>query len=301
MRRAVLAAAIVTAVAFVSTDAQQPTFSTRVEVVRVDVSVMRGRRPVADLKASDFEIFDNGVRQDIVGASTEPLPLDVVLALDVSGSVEGAKLRELREAAEAFMAGLVNDDEVALLTFSHELSLLRDLTADRAAIATALQKPLAGGGTALRDGIYAALALRRSQARRDVVLVCTDGVDSGSWLTEDQLRTAANRANALLYIVGLPPLHPDRRLTVREVMTQGEISLTRLAESTGGRVWRAESSDWLKRAFLEVLDEIRTRYVLTYNPTGVAAGGWHALDVRVKRSGLTLKAREGYFADPALY
>ncbi|MBI4476696.1 MAG: VWA domain-containing protein [Acidobacteria bacterium] len=297
MRRLAAANSLLVAVCLTTpVMSQQPVFRSGIELVRVDVGVTRGRRPIGNLKASDFEVFDNGVKQRIESADVEQLPLDAILILDVSGSVRGEKLRELRQAAEAFSNGLQPADAAALITLSHEISLPSDLTADRSIIAAALQQSLAAGATSLRDGIYAALALRRSEARRNVVLVFTDGLDNASWLTEDQLRTAVQHSNSLLYVVGLRRPEPDRVRTIREMITRSERFITRLVESTGGRVWHAESSDWLKRAFLEVLEDIRTRYVLTYYPTDVASDGWHTLTVQVKRSGLTVQAREGYFA-----
>jgi VWFA-related protein len=275
----------------VSADFQRPTFSSRVDLVRADVSVTKGRRPVGDLKAADFEIFDNGVRQKVEHAGIERLALNVFLLFDVSQSVEGAKLQELREAAESFLEGLEGDDRAGLITFSHEVLLQSDLTTNRPSISRALQQPMAGGGTSLRDAICAGLTLRRADARREVLLVFTDGLDTSSWLTERQLQAAASRANSLLYVVGLLPPVP------RVARAISEVFYTKLAESTGGRVWHAESSDWLKRAFLEVLADIRTRYVLTYYPTDVPPDGWHTLAVRVKQPGLSVQAREGYFAE----
>ncbi|MBI1872298.1 MAG: VWA domain-containing protein [Acidobacteria bacterium] len=291
-RRAVaLLVAIGPAVAATPASTQQPTFTTRVDLVRVDVSVTRGRQPVGGLRAADFEVFDNGVRQQIESASIERLPLNVFFVIDVSQSVAGAKLDELREAAETFLDGLEGDDRAGLITFSHEVLLGSDLTPSRSSIAEALQQPVASGGTSLRDAIYAGLALRRADAHREVLLVCTDGLDTASWLTEAQLQAAASRGNSLLYVVGLAPPGPGQK------RSGSESFLAKLADLSGGRVWHAESSDWLKRAFLEVLADIRTRYMLTYYPTNVPLDGWHALTVRVARQGLIVKAREGYYAE----
>src|SRR5436190_1001606 len=99
--------------------AQTSTFSSKVEAVRVDVLVTDKGRPVRGLSASDFEVFDNGVRQHVDLASFEQIPLNVVLALDMSTSVNGARLDNLRRAARALLDGLSRDDQAAVVTFSH--------------------------------------------------------------------------------------------------------------------------------------------------------------------------------------
>ncbi len=143
--------------------AQQATFSSRAEAVRVDVSVTERGRPVAGLLASDFEVFDNGVRQELLLVDTEDIPVDLVIALDTSGSVTGDRLEDLRGASQTALGFLTARDRAGLLTFSEEVTLRTPLTADVDALRAALDMPFAGGRTALIDAAGSAIssALRR--------------------------------------------------------------------------------------------------------------------------------------------
>ena len=106
---------------------QVPRFTAAVETVRVDVLVAAGGKPVRGLQASDFELFDNGVRQTVDFAAFEQ-PLNVVLALDMSGSVAGARLADLKRASRLVVDGLRDGDRAALVTFSHVVAVAADLT-----------------------------------------------------------------------------------------------------------------------------------------------------------------------------
>jgi VWFA-related protein len=262
--------------------AQQPTFSTRVDVVRVDVLVTDDKKVVAGLTAEQFEVLDNGVTQQIDLASYGDLPIDVVLALDLSESLTGERLDHLRSAGRAVLGGLKPDDRAGLLTFNHKLTLRQNLTGDRSKVAAALEDAEPVGQTAVVDGTFAALLLGQADAGRDLLIVFSDGLDTASWLTEANVIEAARRADMTVYGV-----------TVRE-NGRSEF-LEKVAEATGGAMVEIESTRDLSRTLVAILDEFRQRYVLSYSPNGVVQGGWHKLQVRVKGRRATVKARAGYF------
>lgn len=168
LRPAVLALTATSAVA-----GQGPTFSARVDVVRVDVLVTEQGRVVQGLKPQDFEVRDNGVVQQVDFVNLEQLPLDVVLALDVSASVSGERLEHLQAAGYSLLQRLAPRDRAALVTFSHVVRLERRLTGDLSRVRAALGAVLPAGDTALIDGSYAAMASTESGGSR--VFLTTSG------------------------------------------------------------------------------------------------------------------------------
>jgi VWFA-related protein len=283
-RSATLAVALV-AGSFVAAPGanQHPSFSSRVEAVHVDVLVKRHGQFVRGLTAGDFEVFDNGVRQQVSMIEVGGLPLNVVLALDASTSVVGERLTHLRRAGGVLLDHLEDRDRVALLAFRDEPTLEAPLTADRSSVRRALDLLQAGGGTALLDAMYAAIVLGESDVGRSVVVVFTDGADTASFLTSKAVYDVARRTDVVVYAVSSGPRTENLASTV--------------ARQTGGRFLELGPRDDLSRAFLELLDEFRQRYLLGYSPMGVQSGGWHEIQVRVRKPSVSVTARSGYLDD----
>jgi VWFA-related protein len=172
-------------------------------------------------------------------------------------------------------------DRVALTTFSHAVMPRVGLTSDVAAVRTELRGLEPAGQTAVMDGTYVALTATLAQPGRSLVLVCTDGYDTWSWLRPEDVVESAKRSSVVIYAV-----------TASEGSREG--SLKKLADATGGHVLHVTSSGELRAAFQKILQEFRNRYVLAYSPAGVAPDGFHSLEVRVKRGGAAVKARPGY-------
>jgi VWFA-related protein len=276
-----------------------PVFKTGVEAVYVDVFVTRADTPVLGLGAEDFVVTDNDVRQRVEVVDRESIPTTAVLALDASTSVMGERLVELRAAAEAFLRGMAARDEAALLTFNEKIALRQAPTTDRSAVAAALERVRAGGATAVIDALYVCLK-RRWGPGRPLVVLFTDGEDSASWLENDDVLEAARESSALLYVVGTGAAGPmlgapqfwSRR---RDLQPEpGHVYLLRrAAETTGGAYWSVDY-DRLEEAFLRVLEAASARYVLSYEPGGIARVGLHRLKVSVKQGGLDVRARQEY-------
>ena len=259
---------------------QNVTFSSRVEAIRVDVLVTDNDQPVHGLTAKDFEIRDNGVEQQIDLVSFDQIPLNVVLAFDMSDSVAGERLDRLRAAGEAILDGLTPHDQSALVTFSQAVGLGAPLTKDAGRVRAALDLANGAGSTSLIDGTYAAIQIGESDAGRALLVVFSDGLDTSSWLPADKVLDAAKRSDVVAYAVAVrSPAKPD--------------FLRDLTSSTGGRLFEVEKTEKLDAIFIGIMQEFRQRYLLSYTPRGVARDGWHKLDVRVKRGG-TVRARPGY-------
>jgi Ca-activated chloride channel family protein len=279
-----LGAAFAIAMAGVSVAfAQNPTFSSRVDAVRVDVLVTENGTPVRGLRAADFEIFDNGVRQTVDLVSFEQLPLNVVFTFDLSDSVSGERLANLRDAGGAVLSGLRKEDQAALVAFNSRVIVGPPLTPEIARVRQALEDAEPRGATSLIDASFAGMMLAGSDAGRGLVIVFSDGRDTSSWLKADAVVDAAKRSDAVVYGIaaGLAPR---------------EAFLADLTNQTGGRLFRIESTKGLSDVFLEVLDEFRQRYLVSYSPSGVTQDGWHQLTVRVKGRTAAVRARPGYLA-----
>lgn len=294
--------------------APRPVFAAESESVEVDVRVTRRGEPVLRLGAADFEVRDKGRVQavELVGAGTSAV--HAVLVFDRSSSMAGVKLDQLKAAARAFLAALRDDDRVTLVAFDHRLGLVAGPAAPPATALRALDGLRAQAGTALHDAVYAGLKLADAHAGRPIVLVFSDGDDELSWLSPERVVEVAREAPAAVYAVtAAEPLPPQRRLmqldpgNVRTATSPrlshapavvpnaraGSSFLDDLARETGGRAWQAALGPDLERAFLEVLADARSRYVLRYEPSDTAPG-WHPLEVRLKRGKADVRARRGY-------
>jgi len=258
---------------------QTSVFRSGIEVVELDVSVVRGGHAVAGLTARDFVLTDQGVQQDVDSVTLDQLPLSVSLVLDTSASVAGARLGRLVDASESVTRALRSDDRSSLITFSHLIDLRVSMTADMEAIRAALHAIHPSGGTALRDAVHVALELRPRDRSRPLILVFTDGKDTASWLTEEAVIDSARRIGVVIHVVRV----------------ESDRFLEQLTDAVGGRTWSATSDRQLRELFTRALEEMRARYLLTFTPRGVKGPGWHALTVKLKNGSADITARQGYF------
>jgi Ca-activated chloride channel family protein len=263
--------------------AENPTFGTSIVNVFVDAFVTSRGEPVTGLGPDDFEVRDEGVVQRLTVVKNEQVPLYAVLAFDTSESVSGEKLKDLVTAGQAFLAALTSQDRVSLLTFSHELLLRSAPGAAHLDVVNRLAELQGHGATSLYDAADAALTLA-TQEPHALVLLFTDGVDTSSWLRPEQVLKAAERSTSVVYAVGTDPEAPSQSKFLKE-----------LAETTGGRVFWAGSTRNIAGVFLKALADIRSRYLLGYEPTGPPREGWHTLAIRLRNKRGVVRARRGYF------
>lgn len=261
-----------------------PVFGTEVAAVRVEVSVTNGGRPVGGLTAEDFELKDEGRVQPVRLTVEKEAAVDAVLVLDMSGSVRGPKRIALRGAAAAFLDGLREGEAAALLAFRDEVLALADFTADRTRLFAALDATEPRGSTALRDAVYAALRLRPPRPRRLAIVVFSDGMDNVSILGATDVVEAAVRTQGVVYGVGVRQRGDTRQSFLQDVV-----------KATGGRYFEALSDRELNRRFMDVLADIRSRYVLSFVPSEPARPGFHALGVRLTRAKGDVLTRTGYW------
>ena len=280
---------------------EPPSFSAAIEAVYIDAFVTDGTRPVTGLAADDFELRDNGRRQPVELVAVDTLPLTTFVVLDTSGSVKGRRLVQLQAAVRALVNGLPPAEAAALLTFDDEVRLLVPRTTERQRLAEAAAAIRPGGGTSLFDALYAATLLASGRERALLVLF-TDGEDTMSWLEAAQVRRVLEESNVLVQAVTVvegedPRTRPDWRTNAPE--SRQAALLRQLAELTGGRVWPAASPDAITDAFLGILEAMKTRYLLRFEPPAGRYEGRHLLEVKLARRRGRVHYRRTYVVRPS--
>ena len=269
-------------------------FEANTAAVYVDVFVTRDGEPVRGLSAGQFDVLDEGVRQNLEMVSLEDVPLDVFLVFDVSKSLRGERLEDLRRAARVVLAELRPGDRAGLVTFSDEVRLAVPPTSDLDVLGDALTKLDAGGTTSLHDALFATLVLGGGPGR-GVAIVFSDGEDRTSWLSEREILDAAEESNVLLHGVGILPGAGTPADDARERPEPAELRfLNRLTEATGGALWLAASTEDLEATFRRVLEAMHNRYVLRFEPRTFKPGR-HRLTVKLKGVEADVRSRPSYF------
>jgi VWFA-related protein len=312
-------------VGFGSLAAEQATFRARTEVVSVAVSVMKGREPVMGLKAADFEITDNGVRQTLDAIESGEVPIDVTVVLTgrpADRNVEHGRSLVSAEATRKLLAPADRlrmvwiTDEVAGRVVGADYSIATDpatrllgagiATGRGVAFSTDQADARSGLGVALADGLFYALAWPVDADRRHLVVVFTDGWDTTSTIEMATLPKLAAHSDAVLHAVLWAAPGEDSRngggrnyfagpgaqAALTRSWQQSYNTLDAVVRRTGGTLQRTDKAP---EALAEILADFRSSYVLRYSPRGVAAGGWHELTVKTTRPGsFRIRARKGY-------
>lgn len=291
---------------------ERQAFRTVTDLVSVDVSVRSGNRPVIGLRAADFEVTDNGVVQQIDLVDPGAVPLDVTIALDLSGSMVAAEA-DVRKQVSSLAASLPKGDRLRLMTIADEIMVPIAFDSGGAGAAVGLAPAPATALTPLYDGLAAALMTGRDTDRRHLVIAITDGLDTASALTFDALTEIARRSDSVLYLyqvsAGTPSSLGDReRVDTRGIWwppataapdrLAGLITLpdfATLARSTGGWFEQGFATGRVPRRLRDTIDEFRASYVLRYRATGVERSGWHEIAVKIVKPGsFEVRARKGY-------
>lgn len=290
---------------------EAPTFRTGVTDVRVDVEVVNGKQRIQGLKQADFAVFDEEQPQAIAYFGQESVPLDLLLLLDISGSVQ-KHLRAVAEIAQSALKTLEPQDRVAVMAFSRDTKMEQELTSDASLIAKAIEdasreKPL-GGGTKINEAVIAgAEFLRKANGtaaggmpKRRAILVITDNVGVSYQVTNEMAVRALYEAGAVLnaIAVGRNPHPPALKAGVTINPDFAIADVFHLAEQTGGEAV-AESKPAEKLG--EMLSHIRNRYTLAYRAPGGEPGQFRRIRVQLsdtarrKYSRAAVHARSGYY------
>lgn len=277
--------------------AQQPTFRSGTDVVSLFVTVQDAQgRLVPDLLQEDFEVLDERRPQPIVFFENQVQPITVVVMLDTSGSMTGT-IELLRQAAEQFLIRLLPEDMGQVGAFNDKIEFSGRFTNDRDDLIAAVKDLDYGNDTKLYDALAASLDMLDGIDGRRVVLVFTDGEDTSSRAKLGDVVDRARADEVMVYAIGLEAEYFNGQRVVRSRPDGG---LRRLAEETGGGYFELKETDDLAPTFTRVAQELHSQYVVGFTPTNLD-NRVHRLDVRLKRPGLSARARRSYLADPERY
>jgi VWFA-related protein len=273
---------------------QAPVYRAGSHVVRVEVSVRRQLRPVTDLAPEEIEILDNGVRQKILDFAYEKkLPIDVTVLLDLSESVTGDMLNQLKRGVQEFRNGLGPADRLKLVAFNSRIVRQFDfLPRDEVSLGDLMRGMSAGGNTSMYDALAVSLVAAADPDRRQLVVVFSDCEDTTSIVQPPLLTEIARRSNAAVFAV-LPASVRFSGLAAT-LLRRSSVPFA-LAQETGGMVVPVDRGGGLPDTFRRVLEEFRQMYILHFSPAGVEPRGFHTIDLRVTRGGsYQIRTRRGY-------
>jgi VWFA-related protein len=277
------------------------TFTARADLVTINVSVRTPNgQPVTDLSAQDFEVFDAGERTPLEDFRGTPAPVTVAVLFDVSGSMDvGKNLVRGRATVRQLLGWLTPDrDRVALFAFDTRLEQLQPFTFVPADVEARLDGLRPFGQTSLYDATSeTARVLARQGGDHQAVVVVTDGADTSSRSTPDQVAAVARAIEVPVYIIEVvsPLDHPGRDTAVTFGAAAVPHDPLRDLSSVTGGAWFAVSTPADQSATAQqIVTDLRQQYQLAFAMSTRA--GWHALDVRVHRKNVVVRARRGYQA-----
>ena len=269
-----------------------------IDLVSLHVTVMDGNRYITDLEEPDFEVYEDGVKQQVSFFSRLQQPIAMAVLLDTSASMEG-HLGTAQEAATGFVRQMRPGDLMEIVDFDGQVRVLQTFTGDVEALERAIRTTRPSGSTALYNAIYIALrSLQKARVsvaediRREAIIVLSDGDDTSSLVASDEVVDLAKRSETAIYAIGLRPNDGQRRDFKR-----AEFFLRELSQATGGRVFYPTSSSELPRIYAQIAQELASQYAIGYTSSNMLRNGaWRRLSVRVSRPGAVPRTRQGYFA-----
>ena len=278
-----------------------PTFEVGIEVINLNVSITDARnRYVTDLLEKHFAVFEDGVRQELTLFSHENLPISLVLMVDCSASMD-EKLKVAQDAAVGFVKTLTAQDLAQVVQFNDRRTVIQDFTSDHRLLEEAIRRTEASGPTALHNALYVSLKeldKQKSgrQLRRRAIVLLSDGEDTASLVSDDQVTELARKTEIAIYSISLRPGRSQDRN--RLAFSQATHLLTTLSQETGGQVHFPNSLSELDTVYARVAEELRTQYTLGYVSSNKRRDGkWRRIVVRVpEREDLQIRHKIGYYA-----
>jgi Ca-activated chloride channel homolog len=288
-------------------NAQQPVFRSTTELISLSVSVIgENARPVAGLEKDQFIVFEDGVQQEVKFFAPGEMPLDVIILLDTSASMT-ASLDLVQNAAIRFARSLRADDRAAIMGISSGLRVLQNFTSDRAAIESAIKATRPAGRTPLYASIYTALREldkdrpTAEQPRRQAIVVLSDGVDTSSTVTFDELINVVRRYAVPIYTIAPRAEHATKATREHfygESTSTADFELKQIARETGGRSFFPVALLELTGVYDAIASELANQYSLGYQSSNAGRDGrYRRIVLKITAPGLTWRTRAGYIAN----
>jgi Ca-activated chloride channel family protein len=253
---------------------------------------------VTDLDMPDFAVFEDGVQQDITFFSRRQQPIALSLLLDTSASME-QHLPILQIAATNFVKRLKPSDLAQIIDFDSRVEIRQGFTSNHLELDAAIHQTVAGGSTALHNAVYIALrelrkirAVAEVEIRRQALIVFSDGEDTSSLVSFDEVLDLAKRSETSIYTIAL------RGADVQSKgFREAEFVLRSLARETGGRAFFPAKVEDLTDVYAQIGDELASRYTLGYTSRNTKRdGAWRRVAVQVSRPNITARTKNGYYA-----
>ena len=278
--------------------AAQDRFRGGVDLVSLHVTVTDGTKYVTDLEEPDFEVYEDGVRQELAFFSKVQQPIALAVLLDTSASME-SKLETAQEAAIGFVRRMRRGDMMEVVDFDSQVTVLQPFTSDVAALERAIRQAMVNGSTSLYNAIYIALkSLQKARAknaaeiRREAIIVLSDGDDTSSLVAYEEVLNLAKRSETAIYAIGLR--HNEQ---ARREFKEAEFVLRQLSQETGGRVFFPSAASELPKIYDQIAQELASQYSIGYTSKNPARNGaWRRINVKLAKPGLTGRTRQGYYA-----
>lgn len=285
------------------------------EVIRVNTELVtltatvtdKNGRYRADLKRGDFTVYENGAEQKLEYFNTgDRVPMSLGIIFDTSGSMED-KIEGVRDAVEHFVKSVAPGDEIFLIRFSDDPDIVQEFTDDKRRILRAVENLNPRGGTALYDAVLLGLQkIADGKHRKRALLLLTDGNDTASSTTFQEITTLARKSEVIIYGLGIGHGKEGNIHTgisdSRVKDTVDMRTLRALADATGGNAYFLENAheggrDLIDEAAEEVAKELKQQYTLGYYPKDQKKdGGFRQIVVELKDKSLRVRTKRGYYA-----
>ncbi len=274
-------------------------FRVTVDLISLNVTVTdASSRFVTELLQKDFAVYEDGISQEISVFSREDLPIRLSLLLDTSASMD-EKMGFAQEAAVNFIHTMKTDDLTEVMEFGSKQRVLQPFTADTEKLTRAIRMTQAGGTTSLYNALYVALKnmnRRREDIRRQAIVVLSDGEDTSSLVSFEQVMELTKDTDVVIYTISL------RRPNARRgrAFSEAEHVLKKLAEETGGQWFFPNEIQELESVYERISTELKSQYNLGYisnNPK--RDGSWRRVVVQTGFPDLIVRTKLGYYAPRA--
>jgi Ca-activated chloride channel homolog len=274
-------------------------FRAGVELVSLNVTVIDSQgRYVTDLGEADFSVFEDGAKQELTFFNRSNLPIALSLLIDSSASME-QRMEHAQEAAIGFAKKIREQDMAQVVDFDSRVEIKIGFSNKVPDLESAIRTTSAGGSTALHNAVYISLkelakvkAKNPDEIRRQAIVVLSDGEDTSSLVSFEEVLELAKRSETAIYTIGLQP----RETSALRGFREAEFVLRQLAQETGGKAFFAQKIEDLKDVYAQIADELSSQYSMGYaskNPR--RDGAFRRLVVQVARPNTTARTKRGYY------
>jgi Ca-activated chloride channel family protein len=277
------------------------TFRSGVDLVSLNVIVTDNRdKFVTGLTEKDFSVFEDGIQQDVSFFAAANVPLDLAILLDMSSSMSD-KMTTVQQAAVGFASHLHEGDRVSVIGIRDSARTLHDLDGDVKGACEAIRRTTAGGGTALYNAVYTTIKQMQKvhaaegDLRRQAIALLTDGDDTTSIVSYDDVLALAKQAGIAIYTIALKSQYPSIALTSQKYFSESEFAMRSLAQETGARAFFPTDITQLAGVYSMITDELSNQYALGYTSNNPKQdGSFRRVNVRVDEPNVRTRTRSGY-------